>query len=85
MIDAPAYLELLPSDLGSATNLDWNSVDHLAEIIGQLVVNLILGTHMQEMYYNILNPRQSSWNYVLSIIKGRLEIALSANIQVVHF
>ncbi|KAI1879087.1 hypothetical protein JX265_003264 [Neoarthrinium moseri] len=85
LIDASAYLKMLPSDLGSATNLDWIPVDLLAEIIGQLVVRPILGTRAPEMYYNILNPRKSCWSDVLSIIRGRLETAMSENIQVVPF
>ncbi|KAH6999173.1 hypothetical protein BKA56DRAFT_469848 [Ilyonectria sp. MPI-CAGE-AT-0026] len=82
IIDASVHLRLLPSDLGSATTLDWIPVDLLAEIIGQLVGSE-LPKGVQETYYNLLNPKTSSWCDILPNIKSRLETALSAEVRIV--
>ncbi|CAG7922423.1 unnamed protein product [Penicillium olsonii] len=82
IIDASAYLKLLPSDLGSATNLDWIPVDILANIVGQLVESGS-STSLSETYYNLVNPKTSYWTDVLSTIKARLEISLSAEVRIV--
>jgi hypothetical protein len=76
---------MLPSDLGSATSLDWIPIDLLAEIIGQLVSSDLPTGVPEEMYYNILNPRTSSWEHLLPSIQARLETALSAKVQIVPF
>ena len=76
------YLRLLPSDLGSATKLDWIPVDLLAEVVGQLI-NPDQQAGVRETYYNLLNPKTSSWGDVLPTIKARLEAAVSSEVQVV--
>lgn len=82
IIDASVYLRLLPSDLGSATNLDWIPVDILAEIVGELV-SPDLPAGVPETYFNLLNPKTITWADILPNVKARLEVALSAEVQVV--
>ncbi|KAI1375112.1 hypothetical protein F4677DRAFT_460945 [Hypoxylon crocopeplum] len=83
LIDASAYLRMLPSNLGSFSELDWIPVDLLAEILGQLVLRTVEEGNDDEGYYNIVNPTRISWKYLLPIMKYRLEAAISAEIQIV--
>jgi len=44
------------------------------------------GSEERELYYNLVNPRTSSWNSLLPTIQARLETALSQEkVQVVPF
>ncbi|KAF4339189.1 Linear gramicidin synthase subunit D [Fusarium beomiforme] len=82
IIDASVYLRALPLDLGSWSALDWIPIDLLADVIGQLVVpmNPVVG---QEHYYNLLNPRTSSWNDILPSLRARLEAATAEAFEAV--
>lgn len=84
IIDASVYIKALPADLGSANTLDWIPVDLLADVTTELL-HTDRHTEPNETFYNLLNPRTSSWQDIVPHIQARLTTTLSDVVHIVSF
>ena len=88
LIASSNFLRVLPRTLGPLENIDWIPVDHLAQVIVDLLPcqtepsqNKMKGEKSTNAVYHIVNPNICSWNSVLpAVIKH-----LGGDVTVVEF
>lgn len=71
IIEASNFLGLLPSTLGSATEIDWIPVDLMGDILVELALDRLKpGT--QEAFYHGVNAHKTSWTDILAPVVLKL-------------
>ena len=79
MLASSIQLGAIPSSLGSLDEIDWMPVDNAAATICELM-SVGSGTRESCQVYNIVNPRTTTWTYLLSELaayRGLRRVALS--------
>lgn len=85
IIEASAYLGLVPGDLGNSDQLDWIPVDFLSKIIVELLFSSKEVITMQPRTFHAVNAVRSSWGELVPTIQQRLSKKARSELDVVSF